>query len=634
MSISMDALNKANAWQRLGPISNGGTVFGLAVSPVAEVPRYWAATGCGVFHSDDAGQTWIQTLQGLTTPLLSTLCVAHNGALFAGALGGEIFSSFDFGKQWQAGLVPDEFKATVTAIVTSPNFAKDGTVFAATDGGGVLVSRGSGTRWEDSGFGLGEGSVLAIATAPDWSQRETMFAATVQGVMVSQNGGRAWRETELMLEDDVVDVLAVSPSFGRDRTVFAGTEGGKLYRSQDGGRTWDLMAAQLSEGPINCLWLAPDFAESRRMGIGISNRILVSSDGGESWQVAAVADGSILSLTGDSQVVLAGLHNAGILKSIDGGLTWSNSSMGLAARGFARLYPAGDKLYAIGPQEGLWVSVNEGVSWKQVPGADQYLPLTALAVTANGCLLIAAQEQGIVRSADDGNNWRVACSGAGIQALAMSPDGALGWAGAITGQLWATRDGGETWADQGMPCEGQEILSLAVSPNYAQDHTVLMGTSIPTTGIKPARVALWRSSNAGESWRQVTSQVTMARWIDICLPLGVTDGAAEQAILATGPFCLRPLRRAKDVWISTQVDPTGANTLGVVALGEVDRGGLLFAATGGGIHRSIDGGRTWQSFMDGLSGGSFISIVARRHSESSALFALSLGGTLWKCDLT
>jgi hypothetical protein len=42
---------------------------------------------------------------------------------------------------------------------------------------------------------------------------------------------------------------------------------------------------------------------------------------------------------GAGPVVLAGFHNAGILKSVDGGLTWQSSSEGPAARGFARLYP-------------------------------------------------------------------------------------------------------------------------------------------------------------------------------------------------------------------------------------------------------------------------------------------------------
>jgi hypothetical protein len=131
----------------------------------------------------------------------------------------------------------------------------------------------------------------------------------------------------------------------------------------------------------------------------------------------------------------------------------------------------------------------------------------------------------------------------------------------------------------------------------------------------------------------VTSQVTEARWIDISMPVGVTGNAADQAVMVTGAYCLRPLRQLKDVWINTRVDPQGANALSVIALGEVDRGGTLFAATGTGVYRSIDAGRTWQPFMEGMDAGSFISIVAVREGDLDALYALSLGGSLWKRDL-
>jgi photosystem II stability/assembly factor-like uncharacterized protein len=163
-----------------------------------------------------------------------------------------------------------------------------------------------------------------------------------------------------------------------------------------------------------------------------------------------------------------------------------------------------------------------------------------------------------------------------------------------------------------------------------------MGTAIPATSTQQGRVALWRSTNGGETWKQVTTQVTQARWIDISLPVGVIEGAPEQAILATGPYCLRPLRKAKDVWISTRVDPNGANTLGVVALGQVDEGGQIYAATGNGVYRSIDGGRTWQPFGEGLRGSSFIGIAmvcAEGDAERAVLYALSLGGALWKREL-
>ena len=633
MSISKEALKEnVRSWERLGPIADGGTIFGLALSPNLDVHRYWAATSCGIFLSDDDGNTWAQNLNGLTTPLLSAIGVAPNGALFAGSLEGELFSSFDYGKTWQTAIIPLELKFTVTAILPSPNFRSDGAAFAATDGGGVMVTRSSGKSWEESSFGLGSANVLALAAPPDWSRREIMFLANTEGVFISTNGGRSWRETELILTDDVVDVLAVSPAFEGDHTLYAGTEGGKLYCSTDGGRTWELLQAQIGEGSLNCLWLLPDFAESGRMVAGIGPTIYISNDRGDSWREAAELPGAILTLTGEGNRVLAGLYDAGVTKSEDGGATWASLPGGLSARGFARLFVSGDKLYAMGPQEGLWASEDEGRTWHSLSSLAPYLPISSAFVLAKG-LFVASQQNGILRSTDGGSSWETVCQTPNVQSLTLLPDEHLGWAGTSEGKLLATQDGGSTWQEAESPCAGEEILSIVASPLHAQDRTLLMGTASRATPTKSARVALWRSTNGGASWRQVTTQVTTARWVDIALPFGVTENATEQAVLATGPYCLRPLRRAKDVWISTQVDPSGANALSVVAQGEVDRGGILFAATGSGVYRSIDGGRTWHSFAEGLGPGSFISLTLVRKGEMDTLYALSLGGSIWKREL-
>jgi photosystem II stability/assembly factor-like uncharacterized protein len=629
MTISQDALKEnTSVWQCLGPISSGGTVFGLAISPVSEVPRIWAATGCGVFYSDDQGNTWQQNLAGLTTPLLSTIAVAHTGALFAGALGGDLFSSFDFGRTWELGLVPQELRATITAIVASPAFRKDGTVFAATDGGGLLVTRNSGKTWEESSFGLDDATVLALACSPDWENQEIMLAATLDGVYMSRNGGRAWRGTELVLDDDVVDVLAFSPAFGQDRTAFAGTEGGALYATTDGGRTWDCLHDELAEGPLNCLWVSPDLAESGRVVAGVGRSLLLSDDRGESWKPVLDLPGSLLALAGDGSVLLAGLHDAGVWRSTDGGTNWEPAVEGLAARGFARLTDAGDKVYAIGPQEGLWVSEGWG-AWTSAGQLSEMLPIAGFCVTSEA-LFVASQQKGILRSTDGGSSWQTVHAAEGVQNVLVMAESGKGWAGDIAGRLFVSGDGGQSWTEGMSPCAGQEILSIVASPTYAQDHTLFMGSVIPGTGTKEPRVALWRSTNEGESWRQLTTQVTDARWVDIGMPNNVAADAALQAVVATGPYCLRPLRRAKDVWISTQVDPSGSNVLSVIVDGEVDQGGVLYAATGGGIFRSIDAGRTWQPFSAGLKTHSFISLMLHNDADGAALYALSLGGLVWK----
>jgi photosystem II stability/assembly factor-like uncharacterized protein len=626
MSISV----QERLWAPLGPITDGGTVFGVAASARADIRLYWAVTGCGVYVSRD-GETWKQGLAGLSTPLLSTIVATPTGALFAGALGGGLFSSFDYGQSWEQGLVPPEGRVTVTAMAASPSFGKDGTVFAGTDGGGLLVSRSSGDVWEDSSFGLGDETVLALAVSPDWSQREIMFAATLSGVHISRNGGRAWRETELVTDDDPIDVLAISPAFGVDETIYAGAEGGALWRSTDGGRSWELLVEALGTGPINCLWLGRDFGVSGVMLAGVGSAVYRSTDRGENWVLAAELPGVVLSLAGDDQLVLAGLHNAGIYRSSDHGVSWAPSAEGINARGFARLLEMNGKLYAMGPQEGVWVADPDALDWQPLSGLEGTMPLTTLAPRPGGALLVGSQGQGLLRS-EDGATWNVVLAQHGVQALGLSAEG-IGWAGTDGGELFKTDDDGRTWHKVASPCLTQEILVIAPSPTFAADHTVYLGSAQGETANLQPRVVLWRSTNGGADWKQLTTQVTDARWVDIAMPRGVSDDAASQAVLATGPYCLRPLRRAKDVWISSKVDPNGANTLGVLVLGELDGDGIVLAATGNGIYQSIDAGRTWERFSDGLTAESVISIVHVGEVGSGALYALSLGGLIWKYEL-
>jgi len=251
------------------------------------------------------------------------------------------------------------------------------------------------------------------------------------------------------------------------------------------------VAGQVGDGPINGLWVHPDYAENGRLVAAVGAQIWLSDDGGETWRAGQELPDAVLSLDGETDALLA------------------DRSAALAARGFAKLAATEDVVYALGPQEGLWVSHDQGTNWAPVEGLTPYQPLTDLAV--GDAILLASQASGIVRGSD--GVWSIVNDVPNVQSLLWVQGTQDAWAGTGEGRLLKSKDGGITWEDMPSPCEGQPVLSLVASPNYAEDHTLLMGTASPSTGTRQARVALWRSTNGGEDWRQLTAQTTDARWL-------------------------------------------------------------------------------------------------------------------------
>jgi photosystem II stability/assembly factor-like uncharacterized protein len=108
--------------------------------------------------------------------------------------------------------------------------------------------------------------------------------------------------------------------------------------------------------------------------------------------------------------------------------------------------------------------------------------------------LYAATGDAIARLDEAGSRWTAMLSLAGSQAQCLAPDPADAdtvYAGLREGGVRKTADGGQTWADCGLPKPG--VFSLAVSP---VDGAVYAGT-------EPS--ALYRSDDGGDSWVELTS---------------------------------------------------------------------------------------------------------------------------------
>jgi len=137
--------------------------------------------------------------------------------------------------------------------------------------------------------------------------------------------------------------------------------------------------------------------------------------------------------------------------------------------------------------------------------------ITALAVSplAPQRVFAGARSGGLYRSLDGGGTWAPAAvseiGGDTVNALAIDPDdAAVVWAGTESKGVLRSGDGGTTWTPMsaGLPSYTSrypEVLALAVDP--ANLSLVLAGLGANPVGGKPM---VYRTGNAGQTWTETT----------------------------------------------------------------------------------------------------------------------------------
>jgi len=269
-----------------------------------------AAKKSGLYYSRDKGKTWkdayasLKLAAPLPTSSAAISILNEITYVFAG-IEGKILRSLTSGETWEVADL-DSPAPQVTALAISPNFAKDGTLLAATIQDGILRSTDRGVNWTGWNFGLYDPNINALA----FLDPQIVLAGTQSGIFRSSNAGRSWRDLDFPIDFAPVLCLAIR----RDGTIYAGTEAEGLHVSCDEGRTWE----QLIEGTVEQIQLDA----SGRLLILRDGELLLSENGGQSWQAARpgfepAADISALTAPlglDPAKPLLVGLSNGEIIK--------------------------------------------------------------------------------------------------------------------------------------------------------------------------------------------------------------------------------------------------------------------------------------------------------------------------------
>lgn len=312
-----------------------------------------------------------------------------------------------------------------------------GRVFIATTGDGLMRAEESAAAQFTVERLLPGMNVSCLAGDPREGMRVYAGGHDI-GILRSDDGGRTWQTAGLA--GLTVKAIAASPI--RPGLLYAGTKPARLYVSRDGGDRWQELGAfrhirgralwfSPAEPPFSAYVqaIAPSPTDPERLVVGVEfGATVLSCDGGQTWtehRRGALRDchGLGTHLTDGNWVYQAGGTGGGAAFSRDSGRTWIN-----AGNGLDRHY--GWAVAADPADPAVWyVSVAHGPS--EAHGARH-------------------ADAAIFRR--DGAGWQRLTGGL-PEPLAHMPyalitdaaaPGTL-YAGLSNGDLWHTRDRGESW---------------------------------------------------------------------------------------------------------------------------------------------------------------------------------------------
>ena len=286
-------------------------VYCLSASPnFKKDGLVFAAKKSGLYYSTDRGKTWkdayasLKLAAPLPTSSAAISIVNEMTYVFAG-IEGKILRSLNAGETWEVADL-DSPAPQVAALAVSANFAKDGTLLAATVQDGIFRSTDRGVNWTGWNFGLFDPNINALA----FVDAQIIFASTQSSIFRSSNAGRSWRGLDFPIDCAPVLCLAFNPA----GILYAGTETEGLHVSCDEGMTWE----PLMEGTVEQIHLDA----SGKLLILRDGELLLSENGGDSWQAArprfepAADISAFTTLPGSDSTksLLVGLSNGEIIK--------------------------------------------------------------------------------------------------------------------------------------------------------------------------------------------------------------------------------------------------------------------------------------------------------------------------------
>lgn len=426
-----------------------------------------------------------------------------------------------------------------------------------------------------------------------------------------------------------ITTIVIDPS--NPNVIYLGAAFGGVWKSTNGGSNWvsktfnevSLSSGALAIDPNNTNIIYYGTGEATYSGASYYGRgLLKSTNGGDTWTNYTTGLPSlsytsrIVVRPGNSSQVFAAMGTNGLYKSTDGGVTWSVVASGRCDD--VVFSPSGDTAYALGSGVGYIVSTNGGSSFSPVAagftvGTRNHLALCKSAPNVLYMSRYSGSSITVYKSTNAGFNYTQIAVGtdfAGSQAwydfyMHVNPhDPNNAYVGSI--DVWRTTNGG-SFSNITMGYSGGNV--------HVDQQNMTFHPTDPNKIYCTNDGGVWMSTNRGTNWTNQNATLTLTQFYriaskpsDVDEIMGGTQDNGTQRTTGTLNWAGAFGGDGGDVVYQTQ-----------------NNNHILGETQNNGVRRSVNGGATWTSGTTGLSGsGAWVGPLLS-HPDSTGIFYTARG---------
>ena len=561
-------LSGALHWRAIGPL-RGGRTRAAAGDPTRPYTFYMAQVNGGLWKTDDAGRTWTPIFDDQPTQSIGAIALAPSdpNTIYVGSgeglarpdlsVGDGVYKSSDGGRTWQhmglrdAQQIPqiavdptNPLRIFVAALGHPYGPNRERGIFRSLDGGRTftpVLQKSEDVGGNDVDI---DPSNPRVIYANLWEEREgpwenAAWTGNGGGLFKSTDGGETWKQLTNGLPPTTNEVnLVIAPSNPRRLYAAVASNGPPadvgIYRSDDAGESWTRItddrrpALRIGGGDLPVPIVNPKDPD---MVIMASIVAMKSTNGGKTWVPLKGAPGgddyqNAWISPSDPNIILL-VSDQGAVVTLNGGKTWSS----WYNQSTAQLYHVmADNAFPYrlcsGQQESGSACVASRGNWGEI--------------TMREWAPVDVDEYGY--ATPDPLHPDIVYGGRSVTRFDRST-GTAAVVGPLTGRQFAPGQN-----------PYRQVRTQPVVFSKADPKTLLFGNNF-----------LWKTSNGGQTWQQISPDLTRKTW---AVPASV------------GKYTDPGLVQQRGVIYTIGSSPTDAN---VIWIGTDD----------GVVQRTTDGGQHW-----------------------------------------